>query len=106
MSQIYPSDMTDKQWAVLAPLIHPSHGGRPPTVNLRQMLNGIFYRNKSGCQWRMLPKEFGPWETVYYYFAKWRADGTWKRLNAALRAKVRRRTRHPETGQPRAATPS
>src|SRR5262249_47121273 len=70
------------------------------------MLNGIFYRNKSGCQWRMLPKEFGPWETVYYYFAKWRADGTWKRLNAAFRAKIRRPTRHPETGQPRGATPS
>jgi len=106
MDKIYPSDMTDEQWAVLEPLIPASHGGRPRTLDLRSIVNGIFYRNKSGCQWRMLPKEFGLWGTVYYYFSKWRDDGTWRRLNAALRERVRVRTRHPHTGQRRAATPS
>jgi putative transposase len=106
MSKTYPSDTTDEQWAVLQPLIPPSHGGRPRTIHLRLIVNGIFYRNKSGCQWRMLPREFGPWETVYYYFAKWRDDGTWQGLNQALRERVRVSTLNPITGQARAATPS
>lgn len=106
MSKTYPSDLTDEQWAVLEPLIPPSHGGRPPTKDLRLMLNGIFYRNKSGCQWRMLPKDYGPWQAVYYYFAKWRNNGLWAQLNDALRQQVRCQTIHPNTLQPRAATPS
>lgn len=106
MNKIYPSDLTDEQWALLEPLIPPAWGGRPRTIALRPILNGIFYRNKAGCQWRMLPKEFGPWETVYYYFAKWRADGTWQAFNAALRERVRRHTVKPRTGKRRAATPS
>jgi len=106
MSKTYPSDMTDEQWAVLGPRIPPSHGGRPREVDLRPIVNGIFYRNRSGCQWRMLPVEFGPWETVYYYFAKWRKDGTWKRLNDSLRELARTQTVHPDTAQTRQATPS
>lgn len=106
MSKHYPSDITDEQWAILEPLLPPSHGGRPRTIDLRPILNGIFYRNKSGCQWRMLPKEFGPWETVYYYFAQWRRDGTWCRLNDALREMLRSQTINPNTQQPRDPTPS
>jgi putative transposase len=106
MSQTYPSDLTDEQWAVLEELISPSYGGRPRTKDVRGVVNGIFYRNKSGCQWRMLPKEYGPWESVYYYFAKWRKDGTWGRVNDALREAVRRQTINPNTLEPRAPTPS
>lgn len=106
MSKTYPSDMTDEQWAVLELLIPPSHGGRPRTKDLRRVVNGIFYRNKSGCQWRMLPKDFGPWESVYYYFAKWRDNGLWSRLNDALRELLRSQTINPATLQPRDATPS
>jgi putative transposase len=106
MSKTYPSDMTDEQWAVLEPLLPASHGGRPRTKDLRPIVNGIFYRNKSGCQWRMLPKEFGPWESVYYYFAKWRKDGTWRSLNDRLRERVRSQTINPSTGEPREPTPS
>jgi putative transposase len=87
-------------------LIPLAHGGRPRTIDLRPIVNGIFYRNKAGCPWRMLPKEFGPWETVYYYFAKWRDDGTWQELNTALRERVRVNTLNPNTGQARASTPS
>jgi len=89
MNRTYPSDLTDEQWALVEPLIPPSHGGRPPKTDYRKILNGIFYRNKSGCQWRMLPKEYGPWETVYYYFAKWRKAGLFARINGALRQMVR-----------------
>jgi putative transposase len=99
MSKTYPSDMTDEQWAIVKELIPPSHGGRPPTVDLRQMLNGIFYRNKSGCQWRMLPREYGPWGTVYYWFAKWRKERLFERINTALREQVR-------LAEGRQATPS
>jgi putative transposase len=106
MSKKYPSDLTDEQWMVLKPLIPPSHGGRPPTKDMRLVLEGIFYRNKAGCQWRMLPKDFGPWESVYYYFSKWRADGTWARLNDALREMLRTQTINPATLRPRDATPS
>src|SRR4051794_639830 len=88
MDRTYPTDLSDEQWAIVGPLIEPSHGGRPPVVDYRTMLNGIFYRNKAGCQWRLLPKEYGPWGTVYYYFAKWRKR-LLPRLNEALREKVR-----------------
>jgi putative transposase len=81
--------LTDEQWALLERLIQPSGGGRRPTVDFRRILDAIFYRNRSGCQWRMLPKEFGPWQTVYYWFAQWRADGTFARLNATLREVAR-----------------
>jgi putative transposase len=89
MSKTYPSDMTDEQWAVVEPLLPASRGGRPPEVDFRVILNGIFYRNKSGCQWRMVPKEFGPWETVYYWFAKWRYRKVFEKINQALREMVR-----------------
>lgn len=89
MNKTYPTDLTDEQWVIVEALIPPSHGGRPPSADYRQMLNGIFYRNKTGCQWRMLPKEYGPWEKVYYYFATWRKKNLFERINDALREQVR-----------------
>lgn len=90
MSKTYPSDLTDEQWSVLEPLVPPcKHGGRQREVDIRRVVNGILYRNKSGCQWRMLPKDFPPWGTVYYYFAMWRDDGTLKAINDFLRDWVR-----------------
>jgi putative transposase len=61
----------------------PGRRGRPPRP-LRQMVNGIMYVNKTGCQWRMLPKDFGPWETVYGYFRRWRREGVWERVMTQL----------------------
>jgi putative transposase len=90
MSKTYPSDLTDEQWLILAPLIPPSkHGGRKREVDIQRVVNAIMYRNKSGCQWRMLPKDFPPWGTVYYYFALWRDDGTLQRIHDFLRDWVR-----------------
>ncbi len=69
----------------------PNQRGRPRTRDTRQILDAIFYVLKSGCPWRLLPKDFPPWETVYWRFGRWRTEGTFERLNAALRERVRSR---------------
>jgi putative transposase len=87
----YASDCTDKEWAIIAPkLAQPAGAGRKRTVDLRAVVNAIFYRTRTGCQWRMLPKEFPDWRHVWYYYKKWTKDGTWAWLNAVLRGLVRR----------------
>jgi putative transposase len=86
----YPSDLTDREWAILEPLIpSPKPGGHPRTVNLREVVNGIFYVLRGGIPWRFLPKDFPPWQTVYYYFWVWRREGVLERMNTALREKER-----------------
>ena len=73
----FPTDLTDAQWMLIHPLLpKPKSGGRSRTVNLREILNGIFYIVRGGVQWRMLPHDFHPWGTVHYYDWKWRRDGT------------------------------
>lgn len=88
----YPSDLTDDQWSVLEPLLPPDRTdrlGRPPEVDLREVVNAILYLNRSGCQWDMLPHDLLPKSTVYQYFAQWRDDGTWQKLIDGLRTQVR-----------------
>lgn len=93
----YPTDLRDAEWAILQPLLPPAWTGRPRTRDLRQIVNGILYVLRAGCAWRLAPNEFGPWVTVYYYFRKWRDDGTWERLNHELRRRERiRQGRKPE----------
>jgi putative transposase len=88
----YPSDVTDEQWTILKRLIPPARpGGRPRSVGLRQIVNAIFYRTRSACSWRMLPRDFPPGKTVSNYFTAWKLDGTWKNLVASLREAVRER---------------
>ena len=88
----YPSDLTRTQWKRLKRLLPAAKpGGRPRSVNLRDVLDGIFYILRGGCAWRMMPHDFPPWSTCYDYFYKWRNDGTWARINDALRDRVRRR---------------
>jgi putative transposase len=90
MRKPYPSDLTDDQWAVLEPLIPPAKpGGAPRTVNLREVLNTLFYQARSGCQWDMLPHDLVPKSTAYDYFLRWRDDGTWQTLVDALRGQLR-----------------
>jgi putative transposase len=98
----YPSDLTDAQFARIEPLLpRAKPGGRPRTVNLHDVVDAILYVNRTGCQWRHLPKDYGPWSTAYDYFRKWRAAGVWQRLNDALREQVRRKAGRKRT--PRAA---
>jgi putative transposase len=89
----YPSDLTDEQWAIVSPMIPPAkqnpRGGRPRKVDRREVLNTLFYLNRSGCQWDMLPHDLLPKSTVYDYFAQWRADGTWTRMVKTLRERNR-----------------
>lgn len=94
----YPSDVTDEQWAIMERLIPPARpGGRPRSVNLRQIVNAIFYLTRAGCSWRMLPRDLPPWKTVYNYFEAWKLDGTWKNLVASLREAVRQHERREPT---------
>ena len=89
-SKRYTSDLTDSQWAILEPLVPPpKRGGRPRTVNMREVFNGIFYVLKTGCQWGNLPGDFPAYSTVFDYYNQWRKDKVWGQLNAALREQVR-----------------
>jgi putative transposase len=86
----YPSDLTDLEWAILEPLIPPPKpGGHPRAVNIREVVNGIFYVLRGGIPWRSLPKDFPPWPTVYYYFWVWRREDLFERMNTLLREKER-----------------
>jgi putative transposase len=89
----YPSDLTDEQWAILAPLIgRPPRAdgrGRPREVDLRAVANAVLYVLREGCRWRALPHDFPAWQTVYWYFAKWSDDGTLAHIQDALRRRVR-----------------
>jgi transposase len=88
----YPSDLTDAEWALVEPLIPPAkHGGRKRSVNVREVLNGIFYVLSTGCQWPALPKDLPPKSTVYDYFDLWAWDGTLERIHHALYVAVRER---------------
>src|SRR3954466_8158625 len=89
MRKPYPSDLTDPQWGIIEPLIPVHTTGRPRTNDMREVLNAIFYLNRSGCQWDMLPHDLPAKSTVYNHFAQWRDDGTWQRVMDALRQKVR-----------------
>src|SRR5512134_2231796 len=94
----YPTDLTDDEWRVLEPLFLPAKpGGRPRSVDLREIMNAIRYQLRSGGAWRLLPHDLPPWQTVYAYFRRWEADGTWERIAGVLRRDLRVALgRHPE----------
>ena len=88
----YASDLTDAEWAILEPSMPPSEAvGRPPTTDPREVVNAILYILRSGCPWRILPKDFEPRSTVQRYFYTWRDDGVWESINHDLRTAVRKR---------------
>lgn len=85
MTVAYSSELTADQWELLSSLLPASKpGGRPRQVNLKLVVQAILYLLVSGCAWRLLPKEYPPSSTVYYYFSQWRDDGTWKRVHDKL----------------------
>lgn len=100
--QLYPTDLTDRQWEYIKPLIPAAKpGGRPRTSDMRQVVNAMFYIVVTGAQWRLLPREFPHWKTVYHYFRQWRISGDWHRIHDTLRAALRRhagRHKHPTAG--------
>lgn len=89
----YPSDLTDEEWAIIKPILYeldPYTTGRRRKSNIREILNAIFYLNKTGCQWRYLPTDFPPYTLVSYYYHQWRRSGVLEQINAALRVRLRR----------------
>jgi len=101
-TQTYPTDLTDRQWDYIKDLIPAAKsGGRPRSLDMRHLINAILYILVSGAQWRMLPKDYPKWKSVYHYFRIWRDDGTWQRIHDTLRAELRRRAgrhKHPTAG--------
>jgi putative transposase len=90
MRKAYSTDLTDQQWAILSPLIPPAKsGGRPRTIDMREVINTLLYQQRAGCQWDMLPHDLLPKSSVHDYYKAWREDGTWQHLADALRALVR-----------------
>jgi putative transposase len=86
----YPSDLTDEQWALIEPLLPPAKpGGRPREVDLREVVNALFYQARTGVQWDFLPHDLVAKGTAYDYFARWQNDGTWQKVVDALRARAR-----------------
>src|SRR5512143_3435136 len=90
----YPSDLTTRQWNRLKVLLPPAKpGGRPRSVDLREILNGILYILRGGCAWRLMPHDLPPWSTGYDYFRKWRNSGLWQRGHDTLRDQVRHKAK-------------
>ena len=94
MGTVYPSDLTDAQWRLIESHLPQdksgtAKGGRPRSVEMRRIINGLLYLSRTGCQWRMLPREFGPWPTVHHYYRTYRRDGTWQKIHDRLREQVR-----------------
>jgi putative transposase len=102
MRRAYQTDLSDAEWTYIEPHF-PTHEatGRPRVHALREILDASFYVVRSGCAWRLLPHDFPPWKTVHHYFRRWRLDGIWERMHAALLERVRVRLKR--TPQPSAA---
>lgn len=101
----YRTDLTDEQWAILKPLIPPAKpGGRPRTVEMREVINTLLYLERTGCQWEMLPHDLLAKSTVYDYFAEWRDGGQWQEMMEALRGQVREQQAPSKQPTPSAAS--
>ena len=88
-TQTYPTDLKYTEWQLIEGFFPSNHMGRPRKWEMWQIINAILYVVRTGCQWRMLPKDFAPWQTVYGYFRRWKKQGLWERINEALVKKVR-----------------
>jgi putative transposase len=103
-SQLYPTDLKSSEWQALRPYLPtPSTTGRPRVHSWRSILNGIFYVVKGGIPWRLLPKEYPPYQTVYHYFRSWCKSGFWQALNDTLRERVRKKVKGKGKKHPSAA---
>ena len=88
----YSTNLTDAEWSILEPLIPKEKpGGRPRKVEMRSVCDAIYYQLKTGCQWHLLPHDFPPSSTVYFYYRKWQRRGQWEKMNHALREALRQK---------------
>ncbi len=86
---MYPSDISDKEWEIWEPNVAQGAIGRPRKHNIRAIINAIRYIMRGGCQWRMLPKDFPPWKTVYDHYFRWRNNGKLQEIHDTLVKKGR-----------------
>ncbi len=90
--KLYPSDLKFEQWKILEPLIpEAKFGGRPRGYSMKLIVDALIYKVKTGCQWRMLPKDYPPWRTVYEYFRNWSLDNTWQKIHDEIVQLVRKK---------------
>jgi putative transposase len=90
VDKLYDTDLTDAAWALIAPMLPAARpGGRPRKINIRAVLNAIFYLRRTGCQWRLLPREFPGWSTVYHYFRAWKNAGVWTCIQRSMYQQAR-----------------
>src|SRR5260370_15012011 len=102
----YKSDMSDEEWTILEALVPPEKpGGRPRSVDMREVINTILYHVRAGCPWDYLPHDLLPKSTVYGYFSQWSKDGTWQRIMDALREQIREQTPLPPPKSEPATSP-
>ncbi len=92
-NRVYDTDLTDEQWTLIEPLVRAEYSGLGPyhKISRRAIVNALLYQNRTGCQWRLLPKDYPNWHTVRHYYDRWRLDGTWARINEVLNRLVRKR---------------
>jgi putative transposase len=91
VDKLYDTDLSDAAWALIAPMLPAAlPGGRPRKINIRAVLNAIFYLRRTGCQWRLLPREFPGWSTVYHYFQAWKNAGVWTCIQRSMYQQARR----------------
>ena len=88
MKMDYPTNLTENQWQILEKIVDPT--SRKRKNSLKEIMNALLYLIKTGCQWRMLPKDFPPYNTVYYYFRKWKNEGVFEDIMDSLRELIRR----------------
>jgi transposase len=96
----YSSSLTDKEWEIIKPLLPQKKKTRPPAWTKRQILDGIFYQLKNGCNWGDLPRDLPPYSTVFWYYKQWRATGVLDRIMDKLHGKVREQAQKNRNGQP------
>ena len=85
----YSSNLTASEWKLIEPYVKQGTRGRPRKIDTREIVNGIFYVAKTGCQWRLLPQDFPNWHTVYDYYRDWRINKSWDKIHNTLRDRVR-----------------
>lgn len=95
----YSSSLSDKEWELIEPLLPRKKKTKPPTWSKRQILDGIFYQLKNGCNWCDLPRDLPPYSTVFWHYKQWRADGILEQMMSILHGEVRQQVKKKQSGQ-------
>ena len=95
----YSSNLTDSEWKIIEPLLPQKQNTRPPNWTKRQILDGIFYQLKNGCNWGDLPRDLPPYSTVFWYYKQWRCEGILDSIRDALHEQVREQVKKPQSGR-------